>query len=272
MHRIPLLQRGTTTSCIALNPKVDSLENTAFQSIVNEFAPYKSHFPQVTEHQWGQLVALSLALKDWNSKVNMISRKDIDAIVPNHIVPSMAISLVKRFAANETIIDVGTGGGLPGLPLAILNPDAKFTLLDSNRKKMAIVSEIASSAVLNLTNVQVVVSRAEDHTVRKYDYMLGRAVAAIPTFLGFSSHLIRSGSYPAATSSDRSEGEGRGLYYLKGGEFLAELTNDAQVAEYALHEVRHLVPNLQTDKNVLFIPHTEIAAFNARQTKQQKKQ
>jgi hypothetical protein len=67
-------------------------------------------------------------------------------------------------------------------------------------------------------------------------------------------------------------GEGRGLYYLKGGEFLAELTNDAQVAEYALHEVRHLVPNLQTDKNVLFIPHTEIAAFNVRQTRQHKMQ
>ena len=96
--------------------------------------------------------------------------------------------------------------GLPGLPLAILNPDAKFTLLDSNRTKMAIVSEIASSAVLNLTNVQVVVSRAEDHTVRKYDYMLGRAVAAIPTFLGFSSHLIRSGNNNGPTSSDRSKG------------------------------------------------------------------
>jgi 16S rRNA (guanine527-N7)-methyltransferase len=74
----------------------------------------------VTEHQWGQLVALSLALKDWNSKVNMISRKDIDAIVPNHIVPSMAISLVKSFAANETIIDVGTGGGTRSFSLSFL--------------------------------------------------------------------------------------------------------------------------------------------------------
>ena len=142
----------------------------------------------------------------------MISRKDIDSIVPNHIIPSMSISLVKNFGKGDSVIDVGTGGGifsydfakvksnflmlgLPGLPMAILHPEASFTLLDSNRKKMKIVSEIASPTVLNLPNVRVVVSRAELH-LEKYDYLLGRAVAAIPTFLGFSSHLIKTAHSP----------------------------------------------------------------------------
>jgi len=175
--------------------------NDEANQMLHQFSPYKRHFPEVNENQWSQLCRLCLSLKSWNLKVNMISRKDIDSIVPNHIVPSMSISLVNRFSAGDSVIDVGTGGGLPGLPMAILFPDTQFTLLDSNRKKMTIVQEIASSADLNLPNVRVVVSRAEDH-LEKYDYMLGRAVSAVPSFLGFSSHLIRSPSNHASSAHD----------------------------------------------------------------------
>lgn len=190
-----------------------------------DYSPYKQDFKTITDEQWDKLDALSLKLYDWNTKVNLVSRKDVEFLIPNHVVPCLAMSLVRKFGGGETIIDVGTGGGLPGLPLAIICPDAHFTLLDSNSKKMMVVNEIANS--LGLKNVNVVCSRAEKLD-EKFDFLLGRAVSALPNFLSFSSHLIDGKS--SVLSKDfvgklRSESTGSdltsvsissGMLYLKG--------------------------------------------------------
>lgn len=111
-------------------------------------------------------------INEWNLKINLISRNDIIYLLPNHILPSLSISKIKLFYDNNlNIIDVGTGGGFPGLPLAIINPTASFTLLDSNTKKMTVVQDIVNS--LELTNVKVIISRAELYTTEKFDFILG---------------------------------------------------------------------------------------------------
>ena len=143
----------------------------------NLFDDYRSDFEFVSGTQWSQLESLTKLLVEWNSKVNLISRQDIPNIVSRHIIPSMAVAKWKRFAENKKIIDIGTGGGLPGLPMAILNPTCDFTLLDSNGKKIAVVSDISER--IGLTNVHTVHDRAENHK-EVYDYMLGRAVSNLP--------------------------------------------------------------------------------------------
>jgi 16S rRNA (guanine527-N7)-methyltransferase len=161
----------------------------------------------------------------------------------------MSISLVQRFERGDRIIDVGTGGGLPGLPMAILNPEAQLTLLDSNGKKMQIVEDIALS--LGLRNVRVVKKRAEEFQ-EKFDFMLGRAVSAVPSFLGFSSHFL----------DGNSQNKKSGLLYIKGGEFSEELQS-AEISSYNISPINKLT-SLDTDKTVLYIPASEIVAFNNR--------
>lgn len=186
-----------------------------------DFSTYKKDFPDLSGSQWKQLETLALKLYDWNTKVNLVSRKDVESLIPNHIIPCLSISLIRNFNKGETIIDVGTGGGLPGLPLAIACPNAQFTLVDSNSKKMMVVSDIATS--LGLKNVRVLCSRAEKVN-ETFDFMLGRAVSALPSFLSFSSHFVDGGSMALHTSVNYRSVIGQkegifissGLLYLKG--------------------------------------------------------
>ena len=219
-----------------------------------DFTPYHESFTSLTRQQWNLLTDLAGYLYDWNTKVNLISRKDISLLVPNHIIPSLAICKVRGFVNGEKIIDVGTGGGLPGLPMAIACPDAQFTLLDSNGKKMAVVEDIKNK--LKLKNVRIIKSRAEEFK-EEFDFMLGRAVSAVPSFLSFSSHFL--GSMPKSTSSNDPHLKS-GLLYLKGGDFAQELA-DAQIKDYQLFPVDQLAP-IVSDKKVLYIPQKEIIKFH----------
>jgi 16S rRNA (guanine527-N7)-methyltransferase len=162
--------------------------------------------------------------------------------------------LLPEFVGCETVIDVGTGGGFPGLPLAIACPDLHFTLLDSTSNKMKVVSEMVLS--LGLKNVDVVTSRAEKYIDKKFDAVLGRAVSAVPNFLSYSSHL--------AASQSRKNGENvGGVFYIKGGDFVQEL-NEAHIQYYQLHAIETLVPTLGSDKFILHIPTEDVQAFHRR--------
>ena len=220
------------------------LSTSTFASSLKGFA---TSFPQLSSAQFHRLEDLCDRVDDWNKKVNLISRKDIDLLVPNHVIPSLSITQIKFFQKGERLIDVGTGGRFPGLPMAIACPDVHFTLLDSNAKKMKVVQDIVDG--MKLENVRVITSRAEN-LHETFDYMMGRAVSALPNFLSFSSHLL-------STSSQQKEG----LFYIKGGDFTDEI-KEAKLSDCTVHKIAELVAGLSTDKNVLVIPRHEVIKFH----------
>lgn len=222
-----------------------------------ELSDYHSFFSEFSTEQLHQLQQLRIGLTEWNEKVNLVSRKDIDRLVPNHIIPSLSIYKLRESWGGETVIDVGCGGGFPGLPMAIACPNTRFTLLDSNGKKMKVVEDLVNQ--LQLKNVKVVNDRAENHK-EKYQILMGRAVSAIPNFLGYSSHLLDTDvDTDTATSSSAYNS---GLLYLKGGDFTEELA-EAQVTAHSLHQVRDLVP-IASEKYILHIPRDQIINFRNR--------
>lgn len=160
-----------------------------------------------------KLTALKGLYEEWNSKINVISRKDMDNFCIHHLLHSLAIAKAIRFTDGTAILDVGTGGGFPGIPLAILFPASDFTLLDSITKKIKVVTAI--SAELDLKNVRPVVARVEEHR-GKYDFIVSRAVTAFPEFIRLTSGRIKQNG----NNSLRN-----GILYLKGGELSEELSD-----------------------------------------------
>ena len=131
------------------------------------------YFPNLTEEQKGQFAALFDLYKDWNSKINVISRKDIDNLYEHHVLHSLAIAKILRFQPGTTLVDVGTGGGFPGIPLAIMFPECKFHLVDSIGKKVRVAQEVATA--IGLKNVTFQHDRMEN-VKEKYDFVVSRAV------------------------------------------------------------------------------------------------
>lgn len=170
-----------------------------------------SHFPKLSDQQLNQFELMTKSLIDWNEKINVISRKDVEHLEERHIIHSLSISKFVTFKPGTKIIDVGTGGGFPGLPLAILFPECKFTLVDSIAKKIRVVNEISEAA--NLKNVVAYQARAENVN-DKFDFVISRAVAAFPKFYGWTKKLIKKESF-----NDISNG----IIYLKGGDLKQEL-------------------------------------------------
>lgn len=170
----------------------------------------KKHFT-LTAQQEQQFAALEALYGEWNEKINVISRKDIANLYPHHVCHSLAIAEVLRFKPGTRILDVGTGGGFPGIPLAILFPECQFTLIDSIGKKILVASEIAKA--LGLTNVRCIKERAEEEK-DKYDFIVSRAVMPMPDLV----KLVRKNVSPTQRNAMPN-----GMLVLKGGKLTEEL-------------------------------------------------
>jgi len=171
----------------------------------------EKYFPELTEEQKTQLAKLGPLYREWNQKINVVSRKDIDNIYDNHILHSMAIAKVISFVPSAKVLDLGTGGGLPGIPLAILFPETSFTLIDGTRKKITVVQEIVEA--LELKNVEARHMRAEELKM-KFDFVVCRAVASLDKLSNWSMNLIREKQQHALPN---------GLITLKGGNLREEI-------------------------------------------------
>ena len=161
------------------------------------------YFPTLTETQRAQFAALYDLYMDWNSKINVISRKDMDSFYLHHVLHSLAISKMISFSDGATVLDVGTGGGFPGIPLAILFPNVEFTLCDSIGKKIKVVEGVATS--LGLKNVKWVNARVET-LPQKFDYIVSRAVTDLSNFIPWVKNSYKNG-----------------IIYLKGGDLKEEI-------------------------------------------------
>ncbi|MCF8345821.1 MAG: 16S rRNA (guanine(527)-N(7))-methyltransferase RsmG [Bacteroidales bacterium] len=172
----------------------------------------KKYFPSVTSHQLQQFTLLSNALVDWNEKINVVSRKDINQLEERHILHSLAIAKFISFLPGTKIIDVGTGGGFPGLPLAIMFPESEFTLVDSIAKKIFVLHEISTAA--NIQNIKAFQSRAEN-IKEQFEFVVSRAVTAFPQFYRWTCSLV--------TDIPQRNTIPNGIISLKGGQLNQEL-------------------------------------------------
>lgn len=171
----------------------------------------QQYFSNITETQKEQFRQLEGLYTDWNSKINVVSRKDIDELYVRHVLHSLGIAKVISFKSNAKILDVGTGGGFPGIPLAILFPESQFYLVDSIGKKLKVVNGVAEA--LGLKNVKTQHGRAEDVN-GEFDFIVSRAVTAMPTFVGWVKNKI---------AKNQRHDLKNGILYLKGGDLLEEL-------------------------------------------------
>lgn len=199
-----------------------------------------NYFPNLTEKQIEQFTALEALYKDWNSKINVISRKDIDELYLRHVLHSLGIAKVINFADGSSILDVGTGGGFPGVPLAILFPECKFHLVDSINKKLKVINAVAEA--IELTNVKTTHSRVEaiDET---FDFIVSRAVTTMPEFTTWVKGKI------AKTQKNELK---NGILYLKGGDLTEELKQYKTVKAYLLSD--YFKESFFDTKKVIHLP------------------
>ena len=181
-----------------------------------------SHFRYLNSQQISQFEELRPLYLDWNAKINVISRKDLDAFYVHHVLHSMAIAKVVSFLDGSEVLDVGTGGGFPGIPLAILFPKTQFYLIDSISKKIKVVQAVADA--LGLKNVQAFQIRAE-HFPKKVDFVISRAVAHMEVFYQWVAQKGKVKHQHALPN---------GILYLKGGDLTAELKRFPMAVEYSI--------------------------------------
>lgn len=185
-----------------------------------------SYFPNLTTVQKNQFERLEELYTFWNAQINVISRKDMDTFYERHVLHSLGIAKIMEFSAGSSVLDIGTGGGFPGIPLAILFPEVQFHLVDSIGKKIKVVNEVA--AALGLKNVRGTHARAED-VKEHYDFIVSRAVTAIDGFLPWCKGKFLKEQKNALPN---------GILYLKGGDLKEEFANVK--VPYTIHPLNNI--------------------------------
>ncbi len=184
----------------------------------------QKYFPNLNDKQIEQFALLQDLYADWNLKINVVSRKDIDELYLRHVLHSLGIAKFVKFKAKTEVLDVGTGGGFPGIPLAILFPEARFVLVDSIGKKIKVVNEVVAG--LNLKNVTTQLIRVEEME-QKFDFIVSRAVARMDTFTRWTKGKIKKKSNHQIKN---------GVLYLKGGDLTEELSAFPKAKIYKLRD------------------------------------
>jgi 16S rRNA (guanine527-N7)-methyltransferase len=182
------------------------------------------YFPNLSDNQKEQFQKLDFLYHDWNEKINVISRKDIDSLYTKHILHSLAIAKVNKFEPGTYVLDVGTGGGFPGIPLAILFPETRFFLIDIIAKKIKVVQAVAEA--LELKNVKAEQLRAEN-VKGDFDFIVSRAVTNMPDFVSWVRTKIKKQSKHELKN---------GILYLKGGDLTEELKDFPKATEYNISD------------------------------------
>ena len=199
------------------------------------------YFPELTEEQQRQLEALDTLYRDWNAKINVISRKDIDNLYEHHVLHSMAIAKIIRFKAGTNILDFGTGGGFPGIPLAILFPECDFKLIDGTGKKIRVAQEVSDA--IGLRNCHPVHLRGEEEK-GKYDFIVSRAVMPLPDLYNMMRKNI---------AKEQRNALPNGIICLKGGDLQEETRPFRNIVE---------ISDISTffsekwfkEKNIIYLP------------------
>ncbi|MDA8547535.1 16S rRNA (guanine(527)-N(7))-methyltransferase RsmG [Flavobacteriaceae bacterium] len=203
----------------------------------------KKYFPNLSQDQLEKFMMLVPIYKDWNSKVNLISRRDIENLFTNHILHSLSIVNIIEFESSTSVLDVGTGGGFPGIPLAIFFPNVKFTLLDSIGKKIKVVESVSKD--LSLSNVTAINDRVENH-FEKYDFILSRAVAKMDKFYSLVNKNFNSKSINEIPN---------GIISLKGGDLKDELKDFKEKKIFDISEF--FTDDFFKTKRVVYVPNLD---------------
>ena len=198
------------------------------------------YFPNLTKTQIAQFEALEHLYKDWNAKINVVSRKDIEELYLRHVLHSLGIAKVIDFSDGSSILDVGTGGGFPGVPLAILFPNCHFHLVDSINKKLKVINAVCDA--IELTNVKTTHSRVEEIN-ETYDFIVSRAVTQMPVFTKWVKGKI--------AKKQKNELK-NGILYLKGGDLTEELKQYTTVKAYLLTD--YFEEEFFETKKVIYLP------------------
>ncbi len=201
------------------------------------------YFSDFSPQQLQQLSLLENLYKDWNEKINVISRKDIDGLYEKHVLHSLAIAAVFEFDPGMEIIDLGTGGGFPGIPLAIFFPEVKFHLVDSTAKKLKVVEAISES--LGLKNITTQHTRVEEIKGRRFDFVVSRAVAPLADLWKWSKPLLKIGKVEQPNK--------KGLICLKGGDLALEI-QESRARPQIIEIATLFSESFFKEKYLLFLP------------------
>lgn len=203
-----------------------------------------NYFPDLTDRQIEQFAALGELYRDWNQKINVISRKDMDAFYTHHVLHSLGIAKVMPFEPGTWVLDIGTGGGFPGIPLAIMFPETNFHLVDSIGKKITVVKDIVKT--LKLGNVEAQQVRAETLT-RKYDFVVSRAVTRMANFYPWVKGKFKKEDFNEFPN---------GILYLKGGDVDEEM-EELSISYVTYHLDDYFKEDFFETKKVVYLPYEE---------------